>query len=118
MAGAGLTERFCRQGCGPGGGEFAVLRAAVRTGPSYTQDRPHGDVAFPAGPHSRSLVRPAAYQFNCTFTARNPETGGANRSESEGLASTLWTARRHIAPARWRARPPSTRTSTSRPGWR
>jgi hypothetical protein len=26
---------------------------------------------------------PARYRFNCTFTARHPETGGANRSEPE-----------------------------------
>jgi hypothetical protein len=36
----------------------------------------------------------------------------------KGLASTLWTAKRHIDPAGWRARRPSTRTSTSRQDWR
>lgn len=36
----------------------------------------------------------------------------------KALASTLWTAKRHIDPARWRARRPSTRTSTSRRDWR
>ena len=36
----------------------------------------------------------------------------------KGLASTLWTAKRHIDPARWRARRPSTRTPTSRQDWR
>ncbi len=48
------------------------------------------------------------------------EAGARARAEmfEEGPASTLWTARRHIDPARWRARPPGTRTSTSRPGWR
>jgi len=35
-------------------------------------------------PHSRSSVRPPPpTKFNCTFTAWHPETGGANRSESE-----------------------------------
>jgi hypothetical protein len=34
---------------------------------------------------------PAAYHFNCAFTARHPETEGANRSESE-RASARWLA--------------------------
>jgi hypothetical protein len=73
--------------------------------PSQTQDRSRTHLAFRISdwttgwgrdepsewyvstgahrPHSRSLCVPAAYQFNCTFTVWNPETGGANRSESE-----------------------------------
>ena len=39
-------------------------------------------------PRPPAPVRPQRpYQFNCTFTARHPETGGANGSESERHAA-------------------------------
>jgi hypothetical protein len=57
-----LVGALVAAGRDPGGGESAVLRA--------------GGV----GP---DVADPAAYQFNCTFTAWHPETGGANRSEPE-----------------------------------
>jgi hypothetical protein len=45
--------------------------------------------------------------------------GAHTRAEMfhKGLASTLWTAKRHIDPTGWRARRPSTRTSTGRQDW-
>jgi hypothetical protein len=46
------------------------------------------------------------------------QLAGARALLDKGLASTLWTAKRHIDPAGWRARRPSTRTSTSRQDWR
>ena len=64
------------------GGEFAVVRVAVPV-------RKRGAHR----PPSRSPVRPAACQFNCTFTARHPGIGGANRSESERYAKGHWRVR-------------------------
>ena len=58
--------------CVPAGSACALQCPALRPGQPAIFQRGLG-----------LCLPPAAYQFNCTFTAWNPETGGANRSESE-----------------------------------